>query len=111
MKSTGVIVWEFANGLTQETPAYAPLNILGHAEIFDFTLPQACGGQAECGTCRVRVLEGEVTAMLGDEAELRREHPKQFDANERLACRARPCGDVRVSLRSKGPPDLRDITP
>ena len=111
MKSTGTIVWEFANGLTKETLAYAPLNILGHAEIFEFVIPQACGGQAECGTCRVRVLEGEVTTMLGDEAELRRAHPKHFEDDERLSCRARPLGDVRIQLRGKGPADLRDEVP
>jgi ferredoxin len=110
MKSVGTIVWEFANGALKETPAYAPLNVLGHAEIFELVIPQACGGQAECGTCRVQVLLGEVSAMLGDERDLRRDHPQQFSHDERLACRARPRGDVRIKLRARRAKDLRDET-
>jgi ferredoxin len=81
MKSSGTIVWEFANGVTQKTLAYGPLNILGHAEIFEIVIPQACGGQAECGTCRVQILQGEVTAMLGDEVELRGPRPRSPDGH------------------------------
>ena len=102
------MTWEFSDGTKRVTKAYAPLNILAHAEVFEITVPQACGGQAECGTCRVRVLSGEVTGMLGDEVELRADHPRHFEDDERLSCRARPRGDVVVRLRGRAPVDLRD---
>ena len=109
MRPVGTLDWEFADGTRRETAAYSQLNILGHAEMSGFTLPQACGGQAECGTCRVRILAGTVTDMTGDEVELRSDHPGHFDQEERLACRARPCGDVAIRLRSRAPADLREV--
>ena len=102
------MTWEFVDGSIRETPAHAQFNILAHAEIFQIRIPQACGGQAECGTCRVRILSGEVTEMLGDEIALRNDHPKHFAPEERLACRARPKGDVGIRLRGRSPADLRD---
>ena len=91
-----------------ETEGYRPLNLLGHADYFDLVLPQACGGQAECGTCRVKILEGEVTGVLGDERELMERYPKRFREGERLACRARPRSDLVVQLLAKQPKDLRE---
>ena len=108
MKPVGTLSWEFADGTIRETAAYAQLNILGHAEIFEITLPQACGGQAECATCRVEVLEGEVSHVLPDERELRRAHPRAFAKGERLGCRARPMSSLHIKLRGRSPADLRD---
>ena len=107
MRAIGVLTWVFPNGSTLETAAYEQFNILAHAEVFELTIAQACGGQAECGTCRVRVLAGEVTAMQGEEVQLRAEHRAHFGELERLACRVRPLGDVRVAVRTKRPPDFR----
>ena len=109
MTPIGTIIWEFADGGSRSTSAYGELNILAHVEIFELTLAQACGGQAECGTCRIKVLSGQVTGMLGDEAELRRDHPGKFASDERLGCRARPQGDLHVQLRGRRPEDLRDL--
>ncbi|MEZ4267339.1 MAG: 2Fe-2S iron-sulfur cluster-binding protein [Myxococcota bacterium] len=103
------ILWHLRDGSTQASDGYGPLNLLAHAEILDIELPQACGGQAECGTCRVRILAGEVTPAAGDELILMEDHRKRFAADERLACRARPRGDVEVALRSRRPKDLRDV--
>ncbi len=108
MNSVGTMTWELSTGEKRKSEAYAPLNVLAHAEIFDIRLAQACGGQAECGTCRVRVVEGEVTPAVGDEVELLLNHKKSFQAGERLACRVRPRGDVVIALRGRTPPDLRD---
>ena len=109
MKASHQISWCFQDGQKVKTPGYRPLNLLAHAEIEALTMPQACGGQAECGTCRVRVLSGEVTPPSGDELELRTRHPKRFMDDERLACRARPRSDLVVEVRGQAPPDLRDL--
>lgn len=53
-------------------------------------LNAACGGAGVCGTCRVRVVAGEVSPPTGAE-----------EAGFRLACQARVLGDVRVDV----PPD------
>jgi ferredoxin len=103
------ILWHLGDGTTRESDGYGPLNLLAHAEIFEISLPQACGGQAECGTCRVRVLRGELTPAVSDEALLMQDHRKRFAADERLACRARPRGDIELALRRRRPKDLRDL--
>jgi len=103
------IRWRFADGNELVTEGYFPLNILAHAEMFELVLPQACGGQAECGTCRVRLVEGRVSRVLGDEADLRERHGALFVDDERLACRARPLGDLHIELRGRAPRDLRDL--
>jgi len=109
MKAHYGLTWRFPGGHTLQGPGYRPLNLLAHAEIEGVTVPQACGGQAECGTCRVKVISGEVTDASADELDLRSRYPKRFAPNERLACRARPRSDVVVEVRATRPPDLRDL--
>lgn len=106
MKQTGAITWQLRDGTTRVTAGYSALNLLAHAEIHELQLPQACGGQAECGTCRVRVLSGSVKEPFGDERDLMERHRKAFEADERLACRARPLSDLVICLRPP-PADLR----
>ncbi|MGM0575790.1 MAG: 2Fe-2S iron-sulfur cluster-binding protein [Myxococcota bacterium] len=108
MRPEYLITWHLTDGTSRTTDGYGALNLLGHAEMYDIVLPQACGGQAECGTCRVRIVSGEVTPVMGDEADLRRRHRKRFAPDERLACRARPRSDLEVALRRRRPRDLRE---
>ena len=107
MKPVGTLTW-LSDGVTQD--AYEELNLLAHAAMFERTLRQACGGQAECGTCRVRVV-GEVTGMTIDEREFRTAHPRVLADGERLACQCRPIGDVGVFVRKRGYKDLRFALP
>jgi len=103
------MTWIFADGTRREVAAYRQLNILGHAEIYDIRLPQACGGQAECGTCRIRLVEGTLTPPPPDERDLTTNFPKAFEPDERLACMSRPRSDVTIQLLKVRPPDLRDV--
>ncbi len=107
MKAVGTVTW--ASGETQE--AFEELTLLVHSMLEDREHDQLCGGQAECGTCRVRILAGaeNLSAMTPDERELREEHPEFFAADERLACMTRPRGDVTCELPSEELPDLRDV--
>ena len=108
MKPVGTMTWVFSDGHRRVTAAYSQFNVLGHAEIFEIPIPQACGGQAECGTCRVRILSGQMTPAFGEEQELRQNHRTVFADDERLGCRARPLGDVVVVLRAGMSSDFRD---
>lgn len=108
MDKTCDITWVFPDGSKRVTDGYRPLNLLGHGEIFDIRIPQACGGQAECGTCRIRLLKGELTPISPPERELRERHHKRFMGAERLSCQGRPRGDIVVELLAIMPPDLRD---
>ena len=54
-------------------------------------LNAVCGGAGTCGTCRVRVVAGEVTPPTGAEQE-------SLADGFRLACQTRVLGDVRVDV-------------
>lgn len=103
------ITWQLPDGSRRASDGYRPLNILAHADMVELDLPQACGGKAECGTCRVIVHAGETTPVSGEEARLMRRFPKRFEAGERLACQCRPRGDLTVELLRLRPPDLREL--
>lgn len=103
------LIWVLPDGQRLETDGYPRLNLLAHAEMIELDLPQTCGGQAECGTCRVRVVEGECTPARGDEVELTSRHRGRFAQGERLSCQARPRSDLVVEVLAVMPPDLRDL--
>jgi uncharacterized 2Fe-2S/4Fe-4S cluster protein (DUF4445 family) len=74
-------------------------NLLEAAQKAGVDLVASCGGIGICGTCRVRVVQGEVTPVtLTEEESL---EAAQFEAGYRLACQAEPLSDVRLDI----PPD------
>ena len=57
-----------------------------------------CGGKAQCGTCRIRVLEGsEHLSPIGDREE-RRLVSVPADEGVRLACQTYLFGDVTIEI-------------
>jgi 2Fe-2S ferredoxin len=62
----------------------------------DVEMEAACGGFACCNTCRVRVVEGELSPM--DEIE----EPFLDAPGQRLGCQARILGDVVLKLDPGG---------
>ncbi len=56
----------------------------------------ACGGQARCSTCRIRVLENLENLLPRNPAELRLANKKHFDDSIRLACQTRVLGPVKI---------------
>ncbi|MBN1964987.1 MAG: DUF4445 domain-containing protein [Anaerolineae bacterium] len=60
------------------------------------TLTSACGGQGNCGQCRVRVLAGDVSAPTPDEQYILTD--VEIFSGERLACCTYPSSDVRVHI-------------
>jgi len=103
------ITWRLPDGETLETGGWSRLNLLAHADTFDLELPQKCGGHAECGTCRVRIEAGELSPVRHEERDLMTRHAGRFERGERLACKARPLGDVVVRVLAMIPPDLREV--
>ena len=108
MKIVGRLKW-LPDG--EEQPAKEELSLLVHAMILDRDHRQACGGQADCGTCRIKVVEGmdNLTPYTLDERELREDFPDYFQDDERLACQCRPIGDVTIQVPDPPPPDLRFV--
>ena len=55
-----------------------------------------CGGHGICTTCRVRVLDGIQNLSPKTEYEKSSTHARKWDPSIRLACQARPKGDVKL---------------
>jgi adenylate cyclase len=56
----------------------------------------ACGGNARCSTCRIRVLEGIENCSPRNEAETELANKLGFPSDIRLACQTKIGGDVKV---------------
>lgn len=74
-------------------------NLLEAAQKAGIDLVASCGGIGICGTCRVRIVEGEVTPVTLSEEEML--DAGEISAGVRLACQAEPLSDVRLDI----PPD------
>lgn len=55
-----------------------------------------CGGNGVCTTCRVRILEGIQNLSPKSAFEISSSHARKWDPSIRLACQARPKGDVTL---------------
>ncbi len=81
-------------GRRGECPAGSTL--LDSARLLGVGLANLCGGNGECGTCIVQIMDGEVSEPLPEE----REHldTEEIAQGYRLACRATPSSDCRVRV-------------
>ncbi|MDZ4158858.1 MAG: ASKHA domain-containing protein [Anaerolineaceae bacterium] len=71
-------------------------NILRAAQLGGVDLVAACGGVGICGTCRVRVVSGELTPPTAEEIDAL--GSQEIALGYRLACRALPLSDVQVDI-------------
>ncbi len=60
-------------------------------------IPSPCGGNALCGGCRVKILEGNDTFDVSAE-EYNKLSDEQIEANYRLACSFIPYNDITVNI-------------
>ena len=74
--------------------------------LVSFGMEFPCGGEGRCGSCRVRVLEGELVVTPEDESALTRE---EIAAGWRLACRARATGPLTLEVDQWVTPILGDF--
>jgi uncharacterized 2Fe-2S/4Fe-4S cluster protein (DUF4445 family) len=79
-------------------------SLLDAAQQAGVDLVASCGGIGICGTCRVRIAQGQVTPpTLTEEEYLEAE---QMALGVRLACQAEPLSDVRLDI----PPESLTVT-
>jgi ferredoxin len=79
-------------GLGVTVPASPDETVLDLCIAHDLPMEAACGGFAACNTCRIRLLEGELTPL--DEIE----EPFLETPGQRLGCQARIIGDATIRL-------------
>ena len=73
-----------------------PVTILEAAREAGIHLKSICGGQGECGKCRVRVRGGTVSPLTDTEKEML--SLSEIEEGYRLACKAVLRGKARVYL-------------
>lgn len=76
--------------------APAGMTVLDAARLAGVELVAVCGGGGTCGTCRVRLAEGQLSAPSADEEFLL--SAEERAAGLRLACQARVTGDARLDI-------------
>jgi uncharacterized 2Fe-2S/4Fe-4S cluster protein (DUF4445 family) len=70
--------------------------LLDAARLAGVDLVAVCGGGGTCGTCQVRLVEGQLSALSVDEKDQLSEAERA--AGLRLACQAVPLSDARVDV-------------
>lgn len=79
----------------KQVTATGDKTILGLAREHDIRIDATCGGRGRCGRCKV-VVHGPVSEVSEDEQLLLAK--EELAGGVRLACYARPLGDVRVDI-------------
>jgi ferredoxin len=106
------VIFKFSDGTSASTEAYPQLNILAHAQLVERSLQSRCGGQCACGTCRVRIASGAVSAPQEEEKNLLRRVTRSAAGQNllRLACQCfpEPGADVVVEVPASQFSDARD---
>lgn len=59
-------------------------------------IDHTCGGFATCGTCKIYILKGQVSARTQLESELYEDRGAQV--NERLSCQSYPRSDLLIKI-------------
>jgi uncharacterized 2Fe-2S/4Fe-4S cluster protein (DUF4445 family) len=67
-----------------------------------------CGGRGRCRGCRIRLIEGKLEETPSDELLLT---PQERQDGWRMACQAKPAGDISIELRQWSALILADDTP
>ncbi len=75
-------------------------NLLDVAARANLHINASCGGEGVCGRCRVELVEGQLDSEPGLYLS-----PEQYDAGQRLACRAKVSGPAVINIPIKSRAD------
>ena len=70
--------------------------VLEAAQASGIELVSVCGGEGTCGTCRVRAVDGVLSAETAEEESLLSDTER--GDGWRLACQAQVCGALRLEI-------------
>ncbi len=82
-------------------------NLLEAAQKAGVDLVAACGGIGICGTCKVRLVKGQLTRLSLTEEELL--DKAEIAAGMRLACQAEPLSDLKLEIPRESLPAAQQM--
>ncbi len=90
----------------ETSPAVSILNSLLRAGL---RISHLCGGRALCGTCRIKILEGErYLSPMGEAERIRLSERGPIPEAVRLACQTYTWGTVTIRVIAPGRPGSQD---
>ena len=84
-----------SNDVLDGSPAISILNTLSREGV---PIQHVCGGKAQCGTCRIRVIEGHKNLSPINERERIRLQAIGNPKDVRLACQTYAFGDITIEI-------------
>jgi ferredoxin len=78
-------------------------SIFACARRHDIPIPTACNGQATCGLCRVKIIDGEAALPPISRAEQKHLGNTYFITRLRLSCQSFPTADLTVRVPDAKP--------
>ncbi len=64
-------------------------------------IPHVCGGRAQCGTCRIKIISGAAQLTRPNSLEKERLGEELLNQGYRLACQTHAAGDVVIEIPPK----------
>jgi uncharacterized 2Fe-2S/4Fe-4S cluster protein (DUF4445 family) len=83
------------------------INLLEAAQKGGVDLVAACGGIGICGTCKVRLVKGQLTPLSLTEEELL--SPDEIAQGVRMACQAEPLSDLKLEIPRESLPAIQQM--
>jgi ferredoxin len=80
----------------KEVPVGSAANILDLALKNKIPIDNSCGGSGSCGTCRIRIVQGNEKLAPMNFVEEAMAKAREFSKDERLACQTEPIADLIV---------------
>jgi ferredoxin len=88
----------YVQNLDQRVPASAAVSVLNNLLREGVPIKHLCGGHAQCGTCRIRIVAGEDRVSRPTSAESRRLASMRNAEGFRLACQTYAFGDITIRI-------------
>ncbi|MBU1417608.1 MAG: (2Fe-2S)-binding protein [Proteobacteria bacterium] len=81
-----------------EISSQPTFSLLNNFLINDAPIHGSCGGHANCGCCRIRILEGPEGMTKANEREMQKLGEKLLAAGWRLSCQAHSLRDIVIHM-------------
>jgi adenylate cyclase len=85
----------------RSVPVSAAISLLNSLLREEVAISHTCGGRAQCGTCRIRIIEGAENLTRPNSLEKERLGEELIKQGYRLACQTHAAGDMVIEIPPK----------